>query len=66
MTKAHASMARDEKTRGKTDDGEPPKKQEYLVIMELIYRESGEIKDGHSLGIFVKMGRSYFTFCIAG
>ena len=66
LSKAHASMARDEKTRNMTDDGEAPKKQQYLVIMELTYKQSNEIEDGHSLGIFVQMGRSYCGGCVAG
>jgi hypothetical protein len=60
-------MKRDEKTRSKNDDGEPPKKQEYLVIVELIYKPSDEIEDGHSLGIFVEVGRYYCGGgCVAG
>jgi hypothetical protein len=35
LCKAVASMVRDEKTRKKTPDGEPPKKKEYLLIMKL-------------------------------
>ena len=66
LSKAQASMARDEKTRNDTDEGEPPEKQQYLVIMELIYKPSDEIEDIHSLGVFVRMGRSYCVRCIAG
>lgn len=66
LSKAHASMARDEKTRSKTDDGQPPKKNEYLLMMELFYKKSDEIELGHSLGVFTTMGRSYCTSCIAG
>jgi len=66
LSKAQVLMARDEKTRNDTDEGEPPEKQQYLVIMELIYKPSDEIEDGHSLGVFVRMGRSYCVRCIAG
>ena len=38
MTKCHASMARDEKTRNHTGAGEAPKKKEYLLFMELQYQ----------------------------
>ena len=31
-------MARDEKTRKKTEEGEAPKKNGYLLVMELMYR----------------------------
>ena len=58
-------MAKDEKTRNKSDDGET-KKMEYLLMMELEYAATNEVKDGHSLGIFTKLGRSYCTACVAG
>ena len=66
LSKAQASMKKDEKTRNDTNEGEMPEKQQYLVIMELIYKPSDEIEDGHSLGIFVRMGRLYCAGCIAG
>ena len=66
LSKAQASMKRDEKTRKKTPDGEPPKKEEYLVIMELLYKPSDDIKDSHDLGIFTGIGRHYCTNCVAG
>lgn len=66
LSKCHASMARDEKTRNSTDEGEPPKKKEYLLIMELFYDKTIDIEVGHNLGIFTHMGRSYCTACIAG
>ena len=65
LTKSHASMVRDEKTRNKTDDGEPPEKQQYLLIMELHYIKTNDMEHQHSLGIFTNMGRSYCS-CIAG
>ena len=64
LSKCHASMARDEKTRNSTDEGEPPKKKEYLLIMELFYDKTIDIEVGHNLGIFTHMGRSYCTACI--
>jgi len=66
MSKCHASMARDEKTRKKTADGEMPKKKEYLLIMELQYKKTDMIENGHDLGIFVKLTQSYCTSCVAG
>ena len=66
LSKAHASMARDEKTRHQTPDYEQPKKQQYLVILELHYKETNEIEHKHSLGVFVEVGRSYCAGCIAG
>jgi len=66
LSKAHASMARDEKTRSKTAEYEPPKKQQYLVILEMMYRETTDIDHNHSLGVFVEVGRSYCGGCIAG
>ena len=65
LTKFHASMARDEKTRKKTEEGKTSKKNEYLLIMELRYKKSNQIEDGHDLGIFVQMGRSFCTSCVA-
>ena len=66
LSKAHASMARDEKTRNQTADGEAPKKKEYLVIMELFYEPTDEMDDKHDLGIFVRMGHHYCAQCVAG
>ena len=66
LSKAIASMARDEKTRNKTDDGEAPKKQEYLLIMELEYAPTDEHSHGHALGVFVRVLRTYCTACVAG
>ena len=48
-------MARDEKTRSMTDEDEAPKKQQYLVILELKYEETDEMRDKHSLGVFVEL-----------
>ena len=60
-------MAKDEKTRKMTNDGEAPMKQEYLVILELIYKPTNEMKDKHHLGIFVELGRHYCGGgCVAG
>ena len=58
-------MKADEKIRAKTDDNFP-KKKEYLLIMEFIYKTTDQIKDGHDLGIFVRLKRSYCTACVAG
>ena len=67
LSKIHASMAKDEKTRKMTNEGEAPMKQEYLVILELIYKPTNEMKDKHHLGIFVELGRHYCGGgCVAG
>ena len=66
LSKAPASMSTDEKTRKKTYEDEPPKKKEYLVFMELIYKSTNDIENGHGLGVFVQMGRTYCANCVAG
>ena len=66
MSKCHASMARDEKTRKQTDEGEMPKKKEYLLLMEMRYAKTNMIENGHDLGYFVELTRSYCTACVAG
>jgi hypothetical protein len=66
LSKAHASMARDEKTRKNTPDYEPPEKQQYLVILEMTYDETNDIEHKHSLGVFVELKRSYCGGCVAG
>ena len=66
LSKAHALMARDEKTRSMTDEGEVPKKHQYLVIMELKYEETDEMRDKHSLGVFAELTRSVCVGCVAG
>ena len=66
LTKAHASIEQDERNRNQTDDGDVPKQQEYLLLMELEYKRSNGIKNGHSLETFVKMNWLYCTACIAG
>lgn len=66
LSKAHASMATDEKTRNKTEKYVAPKKKQYLVIIEMIYTPTNIIEHNHSLGVFVKVGRSYCGGCIAG
>ena len=66
VSKAIASMKRDEKTRNKTDEGEAPKKQEYLLIMELEYVPTDQHSHGHALGVFTKVLRAYCTSCVAG
>lgn len=65
LSKAHASMKLDEKTRCK-DKEQATKKREYLVMMELHYDKTSEYEAGHKLGVFVRLGRSYCTACIAG
>ena len=54
LSKAHASMARDEKTRSKTSGYELPEKQ-YLVVLGMMYRETNEMEHNCSLR---NMGRS--------
>ena len=66
LSKAHASMARDEKTRSKTPEYQPPEKQQYLVILEMIYSKTNDIEHKHSLGVFVGMERTYCGACVAG
>ncbi len=41
-------------------------KQQYLVILDMIYRETNELQNSHALGIFVEVVRSYCGGCIAG
>ena len=65
MTKAVASMKRDEKTRNYTDDGEPPKKEEYLLLMKLAYEPTNHFEDKHDLGIFTQLLDSYCTTFVA-
>jgi hypothetical protein len=66
LCKAVASMIRDEKTRKKTPDGEPPKKKEYLLIMKLRYEPTDQITNMHNLGIFTELLETYCTGCVAG
>ena len=66
LSKALASMRTDEKTRNATDDGEPPKKQEYLVMIELFYQETEAMEHNHDLGIFLRLGQTYCAQCVAG
>jgi hypothetical protein len=66
LCKAVASMNRDEKTRKHTDDGEPPEKMEYMLIMELFFEPTTHIANKHDLGVFTRFGRSYCTACVAG
>jgi hypothetical protein len=66
LSKCHASMATDDKARKNADKGEMAAKKEYLLMMELYYNETSEEQDGHALGIFTRMGRSYCTNCTAG
>ena len=44
LTKCKASMKKDEKTRGRGDDNQP-KKQAYLLFIELIYKETDQIEN---------------------
>ena len=63
MSKAHASMTKDQATRKNTPDGESPEKQEYLVIMEMIYEATNGTTGKHDLGIFVGMNnRTFFSY----
>ena len=65
LSKCQASMTSDDKTKDKTDNN-LPKKKEYLVIMELVYKPTCQMTDCHNLGIFVSFKRSYCTACVAG
>ena len=66
LSKCHASMATDDKARKNAEKGEMTPKKEYLLMMELHYKETSEEQDGHALEIFTRMGRSYCMNCIAG
>ena len=66
ICKAPASTRRDEKTRSQTKVGEASKKQEYLLMMELEYEKSNQIKNAHNLGIFTQVCRTYCMACVAG
>ena len=67
LAKAVASMAKDEKTRKDTKDGEKPKWKEYLVVLEMAYERTNEISDKHSLGRFTKLLRHVCVGgCVAG
>ena len=66
LSKAHASMNTDEKTRKNTEEGERPDKDEYLILLDLAYMPTKMMEDGHDLGIFVKLNASFCTSCVAG
>ena len=51
MSKQHASMNHEEKTRKQTDWGEKPKFAEYFVMVQLLIRPTTVESHGHSLGI---------------
>jgi len=53
-------------TLSRAEEGEMPKKQEYLLLMELQYKTTNENEHKHDLGVFEKMTRSYCTACVAG
>ena len=55
LSKACASTKTDEKTRNHTSLGEGPKKQEYLVILELTFMKSDNMKGKHNLGLFTQL-----------
>jgi len=42
LSKCQASMTRDKKTCSRAEEGEMPKKQEYLLLMELQYKKTNE------------------------
>ncbi len=52
-------MARDEKTRKKTPEYEPPEKQQSLARLGMTDDKTNDIEHKHSLGVFVEMKRSY-------
>ncbi len=66
LCKNQASMNKDTKTQNQTEDGEAPKKDEYLLVLELEYMPSDQIENGHTLGIFTKLLRTYCIKCVAG
>jgi len=66
MSKCQALIARDKKTHGSADVGQQPKKQDYLLIMEVLYKPTHENEHSHDLGIFENMTRSYCTACVTG
>ena len=66
ISKQRASQTRDEKTRNKTGYGEKPKLAEYLVLMQVMIEETTVESHGHTLGIAVRVMRSYCALCCAG
>ncbi|EJK76705.1 hypothetical protein THAOC_01520 [Thalassiosira oceanica] len=64
FTKCIASMKADEK-REKTADNQT-KKDEYTQLIELLYEDTDRETSRHDLGVFVKVGRTYCTKCVAG
>ena len=58
-------MKMDEKTRNCTDEGERPDKAEYLVLLDLVYKLTEMMENGHDLGVFVKLRSSFCTACVA-
>ena len=66
LSKAHASMKTDGKTRDQTEEGERPEKEEYLVLLDLTYDPTEMMEHGHDLGVFVKLNASFCTACVAG
>lgn len=66
LSKQQASQRHDQKTRTMTGAGERPLRQEYLVMMEMQVQPTDKEKDGHTLGVFVRVRRSYCALCTAG
>ncbi|EJK64607.1 hypothetical protein THAOC_14644, partial [Thalassiosira oceanica] len=66
LSKQVASMKHDEKTRTKTDPGEKPKRSEYLVLVQILIEPTTIDSHGHTLGICIRIMRSYCAACKAG
>eukprot|EP00984_Skeletonema_dohrnii_P032075 scaffold25492_cov80-Skeletonema_dohrnii-CCMP3373.AAC.2 len=66
ISKQHASQTHDEKTRKQTPAGERPLRAEYLVMMHLAILPTTHASHGHTLGLCLRVMRSYCGLCKAG
>jgi len=66
ISKQRASQITDRKTNNKTGVGERPLFAEYLVIMELSFKETTNNSHGHTLGVFTRVRRHFCAICKAG
>jgi len=66
ISKQQASQTHDEKTRKKTPAGEKPLRAEYLVMMHLAILPTTHGSHGHTLGLCLRVMRSYCGLCKAG
>ena len=66
ISKQQASQTHDETTRKKTPAGEKPLRAEYLVMMHLAIQKTTQASHGHTLGLVVRIMRSYCGLCKAG